>query len=283
METPLISETALYLYGIVANPAPLPSCDAVEDGTTIDVIAGDGAACVVSPVPACNYAAAATGGNAAEQLQWVTPRAWRHHDVVRKLHLTTTVIPLKFGTLCASADDVRRLLRRCAEPIGALLHRFQDRDEWTLSIRFDRARVIERFEREDPELSALCERERLLPQGRAYFVRKQRQQHTDALVGSELAATTAVVYARISGLVDGWREEKNAAAPSATLLVERARVDELTACLAAMEHEHASNALELELRGPWAPYSFVDEIDCRELTPEAGIESRPSTREPRKA
>jgi hypothetical protein len=281
MEAPLNSQTALYLYGIVAHPAELPRCDAIEEGTTTDVIAGDRAACVVSPVPARDYESAATGCNAAEQLQWVTPRAWRHHDVVRRLHMTTTVIPLKFGTLCRCVDDVRDMLARCSEPIDALLDRFHGRDEWTLSIRINRDRVIERFEREDLELCALCARERLLPEGRAYFVRKQRQQRATALLAAELAATTRQVYARIGGHVDGWREDR-APAPSATLLVARARFVDLEACLAGLEAEHAANALELELRGPWAPYSFADALDSRELAPGSGIESRTAVHEPQK-
>jgi len=278
METPLINGTALYLYGIVTHPIELPPCDAVEDGTSIDVIPGGPVACVVSPVVARDYESAAIGANAAAQLAWVTPRAWRHHDVVRRLHTATTVIPLKFGTLCGCVDDVQDMLARCSRPIGALLDRLRDRDEWTLSIRINRDRVIERLEREDLELAALCARERLLTEGRAYFVRKQRDQRATALLNAELAATACHVYARIAGLVDGL-SETHGAAPSATLLVERARFDDLTACLAGMEAEQSHNALELELRGPWAPYSFVSD---RELTPGSGIESRSSAAESQK-
>lgn len=270
----LSNGTALYLYGIVAHPAALPPCDAVEAGTAIDVIAGERAACVVSRVPAREYEPEAKGRDAAEQLAWVTPRAWRHHDVVRKLHTTTTVIPLKFGTLCESADDVRALLARCAEPICAMLDRFHGRDEWTLSIRLDSDRVTGRFERDDPELRALCAQERTVPEGRAFFVRKKRHQRTTALMAAELAATARAVHARIAGYVDSC--EEHVGAPIATLLVERARFDELAACLADLEDEQAINGLALELRGPWAPYSFVSD---RELTPGSGIESRSAAAE----
>ena len=267
MEAALTNGTALYRYGIVAHPLELPRCGAVEDGTAIDVIAGDRVACVVSPVPARDYESSAIGRNATEQLAWVTPRAWRHHDVVRRLHMTTTVIPLKFGTLCASERDVRKLLARCSEPIGALLDRFAGKDEWTLSIRLDTTRVTERLKRDDPRLRALCEEARTLPEGRAYFARKKRQQREAELLTAELAAATQVVYARIAGHIEECREE-NAAAPVATLLVDRARFTELTALLAALEAEHAINGLALDLRGPWAPYSFVDgRVDCRELSP----------------
>jgi hypothetical protein len=276
MEATLSNRTALYLYGIVAHPMELPRCEAVEDGTAIEVIAADRVACVVSPVPACDYESAAIGRNAADQLEWVTPRAWRHHDVVRRLHLHTSVIPLKFGTLCACAEDVREMLARCSAPLGELLQRFGGKDEWKLSISLDADRVIARVERDDPELRALCAAAETLPEGRAYFVRKKRQQRAAALLSAELEATTRDVYERIADYVDASCEE-HTPAPAATLLVDRARFDDLTACLAVMEEEHAMNGLVLELRGPWAPYSFVsDRVDVRELTPGSGIDSRNS-------
>ena len=256
METPLTGAAALYLYGIVAHPLQLPPCDAVETGTAIDLIAGDRVGCVVSPVLARDYAASATGRTAAEQLDWVTPRAWRHHDVVRQLHLTTTVIPLKFGTVCGSAGDVHDLLDRCSGQICALLDRFRGRDEWTLSIRIDSDRVIERLEREDPELRELCAVQQTLPDGRSYFVRKKRQQRGRELLAAAIASMTGEVCARIVGHVDGCFEDTSAA-PAAMLLVDRARFDELTTRLAALEADFTNNGLALELRGPWAPYSFV--------------------------
>jgi Gas vesicle synthesis protein GvpL/GvpF len=258
METTMNNITSLYLYGIVRHPAELPQCDAIEDGTAVDVIPAGGIACVVSPVRAADYAPAATGRTAAEQLEWVTPRAWRHHEVVSRLHTATTVIPLKFGTLCTGEDDVRAMLERCSEPIGALLNRLRGRDEWTLSIRIDSDCVTGRFERDDGELRELCAAERSLPEGRAYFVRKKRQQRAASLIAAEFAATTDHVHSRIAGVVDGCCDNGRAA-PAATLLVDRARFGDLTDCLAALEAEHAANALALELRGPWAPYSFVNE------------------------
>ena len=256
MEAALKNETALYLYGIVAHPLQLPSCDAVEEGTAIDLVTGDGVACVVSPVRSRDYESSATGTNAAQQLDWVTPRAWRHHDVVRRLHMTTTVIPLKFGTLCASVDDVHDMLGRSADRMCALLNRFRDRDEWVLSIRVDSDRITERLEHDDLELRQLCAVQQTLPDGRSYFVRKKRQQRVKDLLNAELAAMAREVYARIAGDVDGCCEE-NGAALAASVLVERRRFEALTVRLAELEAEYAMNGLALELRGPWAPYSFV--------------------------
>ena len=272
METKLTNDHALYLYCIVAHPTQLPPCNAVEDGTSVSLIDASGIACVLSPVVMRDYQAA--GQSAAEQLEWVTPRALRHHDVVRRLHAVTTVIPLKFGTLCSSVGDVRGMLRNYADPISELLDRLAGKDEWTLTIRVDNERITAGFERDDAELIALRANEQALPDGRAYFVRKKCQQHLAQLLSSHVAATTDAVYARLAPHVDACSTE-NSPASVAALLVDRSRFADLAACLADIETDHAASGLSLELNGPWAPYSFVNgRVDCRELTPASGIESR---------
>jgi gas vesicle protein GvpL/GvpF len=278
VETLLSGERALYLYGIVAHPVELPGCDAIELGTSLDSIAAAGIACVVSSVRADDYCSSSIGPSAAAQLEWVTPRAWRHHEVVRRLHAMTTVIPLKFGTLCSSVEDVRGLLTRFAGTIATLLDRLGGKDEWTLTIRIDIDRVAAGIEGDDRELHALRALENTLPEGRAYFVRKKHQQRAAQLLEAHVAATTDEVHARIAAHVDACCAE-NKPAHVAALLVDRARFAELAASLAELEAEHASSGLSLELRGPWAPYGFVNgRVDCRELTPATGIESRPLVR-----
>jgi hypothetical protein len=275
VETHVTSDQALYLYGIVADAAPLPTeCAAVEDGTRIDVIAASGIACVVSAVTIRDYQSPLTGRNAAEQLAWVTPRALRHHDVVRRLHAATTVIPLKFGTLSSRVADVRAMLAEHAEPIGALLREFDGKDEWSLTIRVDTSRVTDTLAHNDSTLIALGADEHLLTDGRAYFQRKKRQQRLADLLAAHVADTTASVYARVAEYVDAFAHE-NTAASGAALLVDRSRFDGLSICLATLEGEQSASGLTLELRGPWAPYSFVNgRADCWELTPASGIDSR---------
>jgi hypothetical protein len=266
----------LYLYGIVAYPMALPAhLEAVEDGTSVDLIADAGIACVVSSVRARDYHSSVIGRTTSEQLQWVTPRAWRHHDIVRQLQARTAVIPLKFGTLCNSADDVRDMLARRRMAIAALLGRLAGKDEWTLTIRVDRERVAALVERTDSDLLALGAEEQVLRDGRAYFARKKRQRRLEDLLASHMSSITQMVHERLGNLVDVCAVEHTQAS-GAALLVERLRFSALTQSLADLETEHAVCGLSLELSGPWAPYSFVtDCLDGRELTSASGIDSRP--------
>lgn len=261
--------TALYLYGLVALPSAGTALPDLGDGTDVHVIAHTDVGCAVSPVLASDYEAP-DGSNATEQLAWVTPRAWRHHEVLRRLHSTMTVIPFKFGMLCPDESAVAALLRHVHDPARMLLSRFDGKDEWTLTMLLDQRALAAELQVGDTHLLALADEERRLPEGRAYFVRKRRERLLTELVAARVAALEFDVWEQLAG--DG----VEVAAPSNRLnpasgggaaiartpvLVSRASVGRLEERLASLEAEHRQSELRFELSGPLPPYSFVTDLD----------------------
>jgi hypothetical protein len=255
----LNSPTVLYLYGLVAPTADLSGLGAVEAGADIFLVSLGDVACAVSAVPASAYEQAA-GASAAEQLEWVTPRAWRHHEILRRLHVAGTVVPLKFGTLCGSAAQVEDMLRRLRSPILDLLRHFEGKDEWTLKVSHDEASHGAWLQATDTALIALQDEARRLPDGRAYFVRKKLQRATADLVSAGLAAVEREVIEDLSqaGFQIGRAEREGSGVP---VLVERARFAVLESILAARESAAIDSHVTFELVGPWPPYSFTSEME----------------------
>jgi hypothetical protein len=207
---------------------------------------------------------------AAQQLEWVTPRAWRHHEVLRLLQSSGPVVPLKFGTLCADAMHVQSLLQRLRDPVLALLAHFEGKDEWTLRMRADIEALSLAVQNTRPDLMALKDDAERLPEGRAYFARKQLQKATADAVSATLARVEHGVYERLSATAiemasvdpphaSGSRDSGVVA--NAPLLVERGRFAELEPILAQLEREHVEAHLAFELVGPWPPYSFATSVD----------------------
>ena len=252
--------TVLYLYGLVEPRADLSGLAAVEEGAGIFLVQGEEVACAVSVVPAAAYEQPSPAASAAEQLDWVTPRAWRHHEVLRRLHRAGTVVPLKFGTLCASASQVELLLQRVRAPVADLLRHFRGKDEWTLKICHDVAAHTSELQLVSPELVALQEEERQSSGGRAYFVRKKLQRATADLVAACDADIQRRVLARLADLdfEMGVAEREPRHVP---LLVDRSRFQVLEDALAALEVEHRSSHVTFELVGPWPPYSFTSAME----------------------
>jgi hypothetical protein len=255
--------TVLYLYGLVNPRIELSGLSAVEEDADIFLVRVDDVACAVSAVPSAAYEQPAAAMSPAEQLEWVTPRAWRHHEVLRRLHVAGTVVPLKFGTLCASAAHVERMLQRLRDPIVDLLRHFAGKDEWTLKICHDAEQHSAELQRLEPELITLEDEARRLPDGRAYFARKRLQRATADRVAARFAAVHEAVVTRLadSGVEIGAADREPRHVP---LLVERSRFPVLEETLAGLEAEHVASHVTFELVGPWPPYSFTSQL---ELTP----------------
>jgi hypothetical protein len=244
-----------YLYGFIRSSAPLPPLEGIEPGTRVFAVVCGDLACAVSPVPAAAYRE--TGKGRGED--WIAPRALRHHDVLIALHRATTVLPLRFGSLCDREDDVRALIADRRDGLLVALSTLDGRDEWTLRIAADPAAIETRCQRESPALASLRARESSLPAGQAYFVRKQRMNATAALVLDTIAAVEDAILERISPFARPTIRGRRAARAFAetALLVDRVDLAALKGVLARVEAEYAWCGLRTALVGPWPPYSFA--------------------------
>jgi gas vesicle protein GvpL/GvpF len=256
----------IYMYGFVRLPIGLPDdLRAVEDDTAVLVVASDGIACVASAVDASAYQPAEPR-SPQKQLEWVTPRALRHHELLQRVHATTAVIPLKFGTLAPNLDAVRTVLLDRGAAIAAMLQRFHARDEWTLRISIDAAALAAGIEASDPRIAAARTALAGLSDGHAWFARKRLQKAIDEGVAAARAALEQRVCARLAGdpsvaaLVGEPRTAASDHLAGAALLVARDGFTRLQSLLAELEDEHRSSGLAFDLVGPWPPYSFAAAI-----------------------
>ena len=247
----------LYIYGFVRAPMTFDRIEGVEEGSEVFFIESAGVACAASFVPAEAYERA-PGERPAEQLEWVTPRALRHHAVVSALHGEGTVLPLQFGTVCRNAADARQVVADLQPALSNLLDTLDNKDEWTLRATADAAAIAARCEAA-PEMTALKVVESDLPDGRAYFARKQRAKVLADLVAQTIASAQDDAYARLAPLAaDVVRTSRHSA-----LLVDRAAVEAVASRLAGLQAVHGGLGLTFELVGPWPPYSFAPALQTQ--------------------
>jgi gas vesicle protein GvpL/GvpF len=246
--TALTPHALLYLYGLVRPSSDAAAIVSAESGGDIFAIDFAHVTCVAGIVDGDEYRQPRESG-AAAQLDWVGPRAVRHHQVVRRLHGAGTVLPFKFGTLCSSAAALESALVTRRDSIAALFRRLDAKDEWTLKMSADESRLARATETSDPDLIALArEADRAAP-GRAYFLRKKRQ----VAIADRVADSIAAVQLRID---DGLARLGVETVDNTSLLVDRSRFRDVEAFLAELEAEYAG-VVAFELIGPWPPYSFA--------------------------
>src|SRR2546423_6112104 len=84
-----------------------------------------------------------------------------------------TVIPMSFGTVFRSEDDVTELLRSTYQAFSDVLDKMKDKIEFGLKILWDREKVIANMERENDEIRRLKDEISRHTASSTYFARMQ--------------------------------------------------------------------------------------------------------------
>ena len=100
----------------------------------------------------------------------------RVNETVMREH---TVIPMSFGTIFKTREDIVELLRSAAEAFGDVLNKMQNKLEFGLKVLWDRDQAIREVESEDEDISRL-KKEISGQKGPTYFARMQYGRLVDA-------------------------------------------------------------------------------------------------------
>jgi Gas vesicle synthesis protein GvpL/GvpF len=260
-------DTALYLFGFVAASGGDRAQAIARD---VMLVADADVALAAAIVRARDYEPPPDSADPSQRLDWVAPLAMRHHDVVQRLHAARTVVPLKFGALCADVDHAVAIVRRLHGPIAALLQRFAGKDEWTLTVSADREALAESLKQARPALLRVEHDAAHMTAGAAYLARKRLQQLMADVIVERCDALEEDVWTRVADAgVECACASRSArdlsidgvAVANGAVLVARERLTDVEQLLGDLEMEHRAIGLTCELNGPWPPYSFADTIE----------------------
>ncbi len=181
-----------------------------------------------------------------------------HEGVNERVMHDTTVIPMSFGTVFKTADDIVELLRSAYQAFRDVLQKMESKFEFGLKVLWDPDEIIGVLEKEDENLRRL--REEILKQrGSTYFARMQYGRLVDSLLQER-----SVFYVR--EIFDGLRAacvSSRANKPigermimNAAFLVTRDKEPEFDAAVKAIGSSYPH--LTFKYTGPWPPYNFVN-------------------------
>ena len=171
-----------------------------------------------------------------------------------------TVIPMSFGTVFRSEDDVTELLRSTYRAFSDVLEKMQDKIEFGLKVLWDREQVVATLERTNDEISRLKAEITRNAQSSTYFARMQLGRLIEGaleamghrLVTEIHEALKVVAVASRSNKPIGDRMILNAA-----FLVERERERAFDEAVRAISRRY-EELLTFKYTGPWPPYNFVN-------------------------
>lgn len=191
-----------------------------------------------------------------------------HNRVIEAIHRRQAILPAKFGSVYAHAEDVVSALRPVQDTLLRQLTRLQGCDEWAVHLYADRASVRERIAAIDPGIRRLREEHAAARPGRAYFLERQLRDELETATREALVTLAQSAFDRLAEQAVTGEVNPVGRAPDAdgdteilraSFLVARDGIErfqqEVSACGAAGE------GLRSEYSGPWPPYSFAPRDD----------------------
>jgi hypothetical protein len=179
----------------------------------------------------------------------------RVNETVMQHH---TVIPMSFGTVFKTDDDIIELLRSAYEAFTDVLNKMEDKFEFGLKVLWDRDQIIREIEEEDEDIRRL-KGEISSQKGSTYFARMQYGRLIDAALQARSERYVAEIFEALRDVSVASRSNKpigDRMIMNAAFLVSRATEDAFDARVKQIGSRY--DKLTFKYTGPWPPYNFVN-------------------------
>ncbi|MFC7360280.1 GvpL/GvpF family gas vesicle protein [Nocardioides astragali] len=251
-----MGESGRYLYAVTrdVDPQALRDVPALSGGT-LEVLEHDEFLAVVSTVDLDEYGEEALRVN-LEKLEWLEKAAQTHHAVIEAVSDLGPVAPMRLATIFLDDDSLNRRLDEWRHALTQVLDRVAGRLEWSVKIIAANGAPGASGTRDPDNRPAsgadyLRQRKAAVEQRSQRESESQQEAHRIHEVLSARAVATRVLQPQDPRLTG----HHGTMVLNAAYLVEAAEgtafAEEAASCAEAQPH------LEVDVKGPWPPYSFA--------------------------
>jgi hypothetical protein len=179
----------------------------------------------------------------------------RVNETVMQKH---TVIPMSFGTVFKTDDDIMELLRSAYDAFSDVLSKMRDKFEFGLKVLWDRDQIMGEIEQEDEDIRRL-KSEISSQKGSTYFARMQYGRLIDAALQSRSERYVAEIFDALRSVSVASRSNKpigDRMIMNAAFLVSREMEQAFDSRVKEIGQQY--ERLTFKYTGPWPPYNFVN-------------------------
>ena len=237
-----------YVYCIIetAEPRSFGAMGIGGRGDEIYTIQHRGLAAVVSNTPLVVYDPTRENVFAHEQV---------NEAVMREF----TVLPMAFGALFRTDDDIIELIRGTYDALRDVLAKMEGKVEFGLKVNWDRDKVTAQLEETNDEIRHLKEQIVSRTSGSTYFARMQLGRLIETALTDQADAYIREVYSHLRDTAVASRANKpigDRMIMNAAFLIERDREAEFDQKVKEIASKY-EDKLSFRYTGPWPPYNFV--------------------------
>ncbi len=178
-------------------------------------------------------------------------------ETVMKLH---TIIPMSFGTVFRTDDDIREVLRSIYPSLKDVLKQMAGKLEFGLKVTWDRDKIIDELKRDDEEIHRFHHEITRKHLQSTYFARMQLGRMIDKALVERSAEYVRVIYDALRGVCVASRDNKpigDKMIMNAAFLIQKDREAEFDEAVNRIAKKFGDR-LNFKYTGPWPPYNFVN-------------------------
>ena len=246
---PDVRQEGRYVYGIIQSrePATFGRMGIGGSGEMVYVVTHGDIAAVVSRTPVFIF-------------DPTRENALAHEHVIETVMKTHTIIPMSFGTVFRTDEDIREVLRSIYPSVKDVLKQMLGKVEFGLKVTWDRDHIVEELQREHEEIHRFHQEITRKHLQSTYFARMQLGRMIDKALEERSVEYVRDIYETLRTICVASRDNKpigDKMIMNAAFLLEREREAEFDAAVNRVARKFGDR-LNFKYTGPWPPYNFVN-------------------------
>jgi len=186
--------------------------------------------------------------------------ALAHEHVIELVMKSHTIIPMSFGSVFRTDNDIREVLKSIYPSLKDVLKQMEGKLEFGLKITWDRDRIIEELKREDEEIHRFHQEITRKLRQTTYLARMQLGRMIEKALAERSAEFVREIYEGLRRVCVASRDNKpigDKMIMNAAFLIEKQRETEFDAAVNRVAKKFGDR-LNFKYTGPWPPYNFVN-------------------------
>lgn len=186
--------------------------------------------------------------------------ALAHEHVIETVMKSNTIIPMSFGTVFRTDDDIREVLKSIYPSLKDVLKQMANKLEFGLKVTWDRDRIVEELKRENEEIHRFQHELTRKHLQSTYFARMQLGRMIDKALAERAAEVVREIYDGLRAVCVASRDNKvigDKMIMNAAFLIQKDKEAEFDAAVNAVAQKFGDR-LNFKYTGPWPPYNFVN-------------------------
>src|ERR1700674_754849 len=186
--------------------------------------------------------------------------ALAHEHVIETVMKNHTIIPMSFGTVFRTDDDIREVLRSIYVSLKDVLKQMAGKLEFGVKVNGGRDQIIDELQQHDEERRKFHQEIVRKQLQSTYFARMQLGRMIDKALAERATLYVREIYEALRSCCVASRDNQpigDKMIMNAAFLVERKREAEFDAVVNKLAKKYGKR-LKFKYTGPWPPYNFVN-------------------------